>query len=151
VRDDSGVFLPIAFAVVPILFGAADALDAYVGARHDPTWETRWLSLDPAERAWLAVVATSRSWMATLTDPEEMRLAKGRRSRERRERLVFDLVALLLALAAAAVALAGLTPSSIAFWSVFGLFLVLRPAWLYRRERQIKGTLETQRRLAAAT
>jgi hypothetical protein len=75
---------------------SADAFDAYLGARREPTWKTRWRTLDPAERSWLAVVATSRPWIATLTDPEEIRLAKGcRRHESRRSRFDHRIARLL--------------------------------------------------------
>lgn len=89
-HENPSVVFALASILVPILVDAVDAVDAgeaYWSARHDPTWETRWRTLDPAERSWLAVMATSRNWMATLTDPEEIRPAKGRRSQESRRRI----------------------------------------------------------------
>jgi hypothetical protein len=41
--------------------------------------------------------------------------------------------------------------ASIAFWSACGIFVVLRPIWLRRRERQIKGALEAQRAIAGGS
>lgn len=149
-REDPGVVIVIVNAVLPVLVGAVDAAAAYWGARDDLTWRTRWQSLDPAERTWLAVVATSRSWIATLTDPEEIKLAKGRRRDESRRRISFDLAALPLFVATSALVLAGVLGESALLIVLFG-FTVVRGIWLYRRERQIKGALKTQRKLATAT
>lgn len=149
-REDPRVALTIVFVCLPVVLGAVDALEAYWGARDDPTWETRWRSLDPAESSWLAVVATSRNWMATLTDPEEIRLAKGCRRRESRRRVNFDLAAMPLFLAVAALALTGVLSQSILL-SLFLAFGLVRNSLIYRRERQIKGALEAQRKLAVAT
>ena len=143
--------LLVASVCLPILIGALDAIEASWGARDDPTWETRWRSLDPAERTWLAVVATSRNWIATLTDPEEIRLARGCRRRESRRRVNFDLVALLLFAPALALALIGLLKAELVVLAVFFVVGFVRNIWIYRRERQIKGALEAQRRLAAGT
>jgi Flp pilus assembly protein TadB len=138
----------IAFMLAPILFGAIDAGEATWAARNDPTWETRWRSLDPAERSWLAVIALSRNWMATLTDPEEIRLARGRRSLEGRRRLIFDLAALPAFIGTAVLALAGVLSAQVVLTVVFA-FGLIRSIWVYRRERQIKAALETQREIAA--
>lgn len=139
-----------AYALVPILVAAIDAGEAAWSARRDPTWETRWRSLGPAESAWLAVIATSRNWMATLTDPEEIRLAKGRRSQEGRRRLKVDLWALPVFIAASALVLAGLLNAQILIAVLFGFGLV-RGVWTYRRERQIKDALKVQREIAGET
>lgn len=141
----------IAYACLAPLIGAIDAFEAYRGARADPTWETRWRNLDPAERSWLAVMATSRRWIATLTDPEEIRLAKGCRRREGRRRLNFDLIGLPVLLGAAILALAGVLNADPVLLSLFYAFALLRTFWIYRRERQIKGALEAERKLATAT
>jgi Flp pilus assembly protein TadB len=144
------VILALATVLVPLLAGAIDAGEAAWSARHDPTWETRWRSLDPAESAWLAVMATSRNWMATLTDPEEIRLAKGRRSREGLHRLKVDLWALPVFVAAAALVLAGAMSAQILI-PILLTFGFARNVWSYRRERQIKNALKTQRELAGET
>jgi Flp pilus assembly protein TadB len=142
------VVFAIASILVPVLIGAIDAGEASWAARHDPTWEARWRSLDPAESSWLAVMATSRNWMATLTDPEEIRLAKGRRSQEGRHRLKVDLAALPVFIAASALVLAGVLNEQILLVLLFA-FALVRMIWTYRREREIKGALETQRKIAA--
>jgi Flp pilus assembly protein TadB len=144
------VVVALASVLVPILIGAIDAGEAYWGARHDPTWETRWRSLDPAERSWLAVMATSRNWIATLTDPEEIRLAKGRRSQEGRRRLRVDLWALPVFVAASVLVLGGALDAQVLLSVVFAFGLV-RGIWTYRRERQIKDTLKAQREIAGQT
>jgi Flp pilus assembly protein TadB len=136
-REDPRVAIAIVSAFLAPLIGAIDAFEAFWSARDDPTWETRWQSLDPTERSWLAVIATSRAWTATLTDPEEIRLAKGCRRRESRRRLDFDLVALPVLLAAATLVLIGVGGGLILL-SVFFGFGSLRTLWLYRRDRQIK-------------
>jgi Flp pilus assembly protein TadB len=144
------VVVAIASVLLPILVGAIDAGEAYLGARHDPTWERRWRSLDPAERSWLAVIATSRNWIATLTDPEEIRLAKGRRSREGRRRLNVDLAALPVFIAASVLVLAGVVNEQVLLFVLFG-FGLMRGIWTYRRERQIKDALTAQREIAGET
>lgn len=149
-REDSRVVFTIAYVLVPVLVGAVDAGEAYWAARHDPTWETRWRSLDPAERSWLAVIATSRNWMTTLTDPEEIRLAKGRRSREGRHRLKVDLLALPVFIAASTLVLAGVLNAQALIFVLFA-FSLMRGLWTYKRERQIKDALKVQREIAAAT
>jgi Flp pilus assembly protein TadB len=140
----------VASVLVPVLVAAVDAGSATWAVRDDPTWETRWRSLDAAESTWLAVIATSRNWMATLTDPEEIRLAKGRRSQESRRRMKVDLAAVPVFVLVAALALAGVLGVG-AVVSVLLAFGFFRNAWTYRRERQIKRALETQRQLAGAT
>ena len=142
--------IAIVYAVIALLMGAAEALEAFWGAPADPTWAARWESLDPAERSWLAVMATSRSWLETLTDPEEIKLAKGCRRRERRHRLNYDLAALPVLLVAVALVLAGVIDAMPILYSLLFLYAILRNVWSYRRDRQIKGALEAQRRLAAS-
>lgn len=142
--------IALASVLLPILIGAIDAGEAYWGARHDPTWETRWRSLDPAEGAWLAVIATSRNWIASLTDPEEIRLAKGRRSQEGRRRVKFDLAALPVFIAASVLVLAGVLNVQVLLFVLFG-FGLIRGIWIYWHERQIKDALKTQREIAAKT
>jgi Flp pilus assembly protein TadB len=94
-------------------------------------------------------MATSRNWMATLTDPEEIRLAKGRRGQEGRHRIKVDLAALPVFVAAGVLVLAGVLDEQILLVLLFAFGLV-RMIWTYRRERQIKDALETQRKIAAA-
>jgi hypothetical protein len=130
---------------------AVDAFEAFWGAGDDPTWETRWRSLDPAERTWLAAMATSRNWIATLTDPEEIRLAKGERRHERRRRLYFDLAAIPILFAAAAFVVAGVVSATSILVLIFPGYILVRSFWIYHREKQIKGALEEQRKLAGAT
>jgi hypothetical protein len=144
------VIVALASVLLPILIGAIDAGEAYWGARHDPTWETRWRSLDSAEGSWLAVMATSRNWIATLTDPEEIRLAKGRRSYEGRRRLKFDLGALPVFIAASVLVLVGVLSQQVLL-SVLFAFAIIRGIWTYKRERQIKDALKTQREIAGET
>jgi hypothetical protein len=145
------VIFAIVYAALAPLIAVIDAFEAFWSARHDPTWETRWNSLPSDERTWLAVMATSRNWMATLTDPEEIKLARGRRRQESRRRLTFDLIGLPVLLAAAALVLAGVLSANPVLLSILYLFAFIRASWIYRRERQIKGALEDKRKLAAAT
>ncbi|HEY0278742.1 MAG TPA: hypothetical protein VGC32_10790 [Solirubrobacterales bacterium] len=149
-REDPDVVFALAYALVPILVGAIDFGGAAWSTRRDPTWETRWRSLDPTESAWLAVMAASRNWMATLTDPEEIRLARGRRSQEARRRLKVDLWALPVFIATSALVVAGLLNSQILIAVLFG-FGLLRTVWTYKRERQIKDALKVQREIAEQT
>lgn len=149
-REYPTVVFALVSVSLPILIAAVDAGEAYWGARHDPTWETRWRSLDPAERAWLAVMATSRNWIATLTDPEEIRLAKGRRSQESRRRINVDLAALPVFIAASVLVLAGLLNEQTLLFVLFG-FGLFRGIWNYRREQQIKDALKAQREIAGET
>ena len=142
--------IAIVYAGVALLISAWEAVEAFWGARDDPTWATRWESLDPAERSWLAVMATSRSWLETLTNPEEIKLAKGCRRRERRYRLNYDLAALPVLLVAAAPVLAGVIDPTPILYSLLFLYAILRNFLAYRRDRRIKGALEDQRRLAAS-
>jgi Flp pilus assembly protein TadB len=142
---------PFAYACLGLLAAAIDASQAFWGASDDPTWETRWRSLDPAERTWLAAMATSRKWLATLTDPEEIKLAKGQRRHESRRRLYFDLAFLPLLLAVTVLVLAGALSAASILMIVFPGYVLVRSFWVYRREQQIKGALEDQRKLAAAT
>jgi hypothetical protein len=144
------VIVALVSVLVPILIGAIDAGEAYWGARDDPTWETRWRSLDPAERSWLAVMATSRNWIATPTDPEEIRLAKRCRSYEGRRRLKFDLAALPVFIAASVLVLAGLLSEQVLL-SVLFAFGLVRGIWAYKRERHIKDALKAQREIAGET
>jgi hypothetical protein len=144
------VVIAIVYAGVALLIGAFEAFEAFWEARDDPTWATRWESLDPAERSWLAVMATSRSWLGTLTDPEEIKLAKGCRRRERRYRLNYDLAAWPVLLVALALVLTGVIDATPILYSLLFLYAILRSLWNYRRDRQIKGALEAQRRVAAS-
>jgi Flp pilus assembly protein TadB len=146
-REDPPVVFAIVSACLPVVVGLIDYSEAAWNARRDPTWETRWRSLEPAERTWLAVVATSRDWMATLTDPEEIRLARGARSRESRRRVGIDLAALPIFIAASVLVLGGVLGDAALLILLFA-FGLLRGAWIYRRERQIKGALEEQRAVA---
>lgn len=95
-------------------------------------------------------MATSRDWIATLRDPEEIRLAKGRRSQEGRDRLKFDLAALPVFIATAVLVLAGVLNVEVLL-SVLFAFGLIRGIWDYRRKRQIKNALRTQRAIAGET
>ena len=136
-REDSRVILAIALLGVTILVDIVEFVDSFWRSGPDPTWETRWRALDPAESAWLAVMATSRNWFATLTDPEEIALAKGFRRHERRRVVYFDLAGLPLLAAVAAFSLIGLVNPSIV-GLVFSTFVLLRGVPIYLRGRQIQ-------------
>jgi hypothetical protein len=129
------------FLGVTILIDVVDFSEAFWSARRDPTWETRWRSLPPAESAWLAMMAGSRDWLATLTDPEEIALARGFRRHERRYRVYIDLAALPFMAAAGVLALGGLLGPGV-LGLVAGAFLLVRGPILILRERQIKKTYE---------
>jgi hypothetical protein len=136
-REDSRVILAIALLGVTVLVDVIEFVDTFWRSAPDPTWETRWRALDPAESTWLAVMATSRNWLSTLTDPEEVALAKGFRRHERRRLVYFDLASLPFLAAAVALSVIGLmNPSVVGL--VFSTFLLLRSIPVYLRGRQIK-------------
>ncbi len=140
-REDSRVIQGVIFLGLTLLVDLIDFFEAFRSARRDPTWETRWRALDPAEGSWLAMMAGSRNWLATLTDPEEIALARGFRRHERRHRVYVDLAALPFMTAAGIFALAGLlTPGALGL--VASTFLLLRGLVLYLRERRIKKNYE---------
>ena len=140
-REDSRVIFPIALLGVTVLVDVVEFVDSFWRSAPDPTWETRWRALDPAESAWLAVMATSRNWLATLTDPEEIALAKGFRRHERRRVVYFDLAGLPFLAAVVAFSLIGLADPSIVGLA-FSTLLLLRGVPIYLRGRQIKKTYE---------
>lgn len=140
-RDDSRVISALIILGLTVLVDTVDFAEAFLSSHRDPTWETRWRALDPADSAWLAMMAGSRDWIATLTDPEEIALAKGFRRHERRHRVYIDLAALPFMLAAGVLALAGLL-SPAALGLVASTFVLIRGPVLWRRERQIKKTYE---------
>jgi hypothetical protein len=101
----------------------------------DPNWELRWRSLDPGYRNWLAAMTTDPRWMKTLSDPEEVELAKGFARRERRHLAFYELAATALAALTVALALAGLVRLSAVGISL-GLFGGIRwgvEAWRYHK------------------
>jgi uncharacterized membrane protein len=136
-REDSRVIFAIAFLGVTVLVDVVEFAEAFWRSAPDPTWETRWKALDPAESAWLAVMGTSRAWLATLTDPEEIELAKGFYLHERRYRVYFGLAALPLMAAIGGLALIGVLPTSV-LGLALGTFATLRGVAVYLRERQVK-------------
>jgi hypothetical protein len=95
------------------------------------------------------MMAGSRDWLATLTDPEEIALARGFRRHERRYRLYVDLAALPFMAAAGVLALDGVFGPGV-LGLVASTFILLRGFVVYLRERQIKRALDAQRELAAA-
>jgi hypothetical protein len=92
---------------VTVLIAASGAWTVLRPGDDDPNWELRWQGLDPGYRDWLAAMTTDPRWMGTLTDPEEVQLAKGFARRERRRLGRYDLVALVIAVLAVALAMAG--------------------------------------------
>jgi hypothetical protein len=141
-RDDSRVVTPIILLGVTLLFDVAEFVELFWRSPRDPTWETRWRALDPTESSWLAYMASSRKWFGTLTDPEEIELAKGFMRQEKRRRIYVDLlVASPLAITAGLLVLAGVLPLG-GVGIILGAFAVLRPFELLHRERQIKKTYE---------
>jgi hypothetical protein len=136
-REDSRVILAIVLLGVTVLVDVIEFVDSFWRLAPDPTWETRWRALDPAESAWLAMMATSRDWLATLSDPEEIALAKGFRRHERRRLVYFDLASLPLLSALVALSLIGLVNPSIV-GLIFSTFLLLRGVPIYLRQRQVR-------------
>jgi hypothetical protein len=107
----------------------------------DPNWELRWRGLDPDYRNWLAAMATNPAWMKTLTDPEEVRLAKGLARRERRHLAYYDLAAGVLVALTIALALAGVLPFSFAGLCLGVLAMIRWPIESWRR-RQIRRKVQ---------
>lgn len=109
----------------------------------DLNWEMRWRDLDTGYRDWLAAMATSYSWRRTLDDPTEIELANGAARRESRRRAPLDLGGLALVVTVAALALAGVLPSSATAVALSSYFL-LRVLGQFVRNQQIRRRL-TQR------
>ena len=126
---------------ITLVIDVVDFADVFWRSAPDPTWETRWQSLDPTESTWLAYVATSRNWIAALTDPEEIALARGFRRHERRYIVYADLAVVPFVVAAAALMLAGLVSIGVVGLVAF-IFTTVRGAVVYLRERQIKQAYE---------
>ncbi len=135
-REDSRV--DIFLICVTILSSVAALQVAFWGGADNPTWELRWRGLDPGNRDWLAAMTTSRTWMATLTDPDEIELAKGFGRRERRRHSYFDLVAVALLIVGVALTLAGLLPLSACTLGL-ACYVVIRGAVEAWRNRQIRS------------
>ncbi|HTT93222.1 MAG TPA: hypothetical protein VMF55_01000 [Solirubrobacterales bacterium] len=134
--------MPILLIAVTLLVDIADFVELFWRSPRDPTWETRWRTLDPTESSWLAYMASAPNWVGTLTDPDEIELAKGFMRQEKRRRIYIDLlVASPLAITAALLVLAGALPVG-GVGVILGAFAVFRPLEVFRRERQIKKTYE---------
>lgn len=140
-REDSRVISAITFLGITVLIDVAEFIDAFWRSAPDPSWETRWKALDPAESTWLAEMSRSRAWLATLTDPEEIELARGFYRRERRHRVYLDLTALPFIAAAGALVLTGALPLEV-LGVVGGGFICIRGVVLYLRERRIKKSYQ---------
>jgi hypothetical protein len=97
----------------------------------DPNWDLRWQGLDPGYRDWLAAMTTDPRWMGTLSDPEEIQLAKGFARRERRRLAPYEVALGVVAALAVALTLAGLVPMSTVGISLglFGAIPVLITSW----------------------
>jgi len=135
VRDDSAV--EVLLICVTVLASVAALRTALWRGADNPTWELRWRALDPGYRDWLAAMTTSPAWLKTLTDPEEIELAKGFGRRERRRRAYFDLAVTALLIVSVAFALAGLLPSST--WGlILGCYTLLLTAGSHIRDQRIK-------------
>jgi Flp pilus assembly protein TadB len=135
------VWPAIGLLVITLVIDVVDFADVFWRSAPDPTWDTRWRSLDPTESTWLAYMATSRNWLATLTDPEEIALARGFRRHERRYIVYADLAVVPFVVAAAVLMLAGLVSIGVAGLVAF-IFTTARSGVLYLRERRIKKTYE---------
>jgi hypothetical protein len=78
-REDSDVDFLFA-GIVVVLYGEA-FVSAFRRGPDDPSWETRWRSLDSTGRERIADASYSNSRLSGLADPEETQLAKGYRRR----------------------------------------------------------------------
>lgn len=107
-REDSRVWPAIGLLGITLVIDVVDFAEVFWRSAPDPTWDTRWRSLDPTESTWLAYMATSRNWIATLSDPEEIALARGFRRHERRYVVYADLAVVPFVVAAAVLLVAGL-------------------------------------------
>ncbi|HTT93224.1 MAG TPA: hypothetical protein VMF55_01010 [Solirubrobacterales bacterium] len=103
----------------------------------DPNWELRWRSLDPVHRDWLASMTTDPRWMRTLSDPEEVALARGFSRRQSRSLAHFELAAGVVAALAVVLTLAGLAPASTVGIGL-GLVALVRVSVESWRTRQIR-------------
>jgi Flp pilus assembly protein TadB len=86
-------------------------------------------------------MATSRNWIVTLTDPEEIALARGFRQHERRYIVYADLAVVPFVVAAAVLMLAGLASIGVVGLVAF-TFTTVRNVVVYLRARRIKKTYE---------
>ena len=122
---------------VTVLAAAGGASTAFRAGEDDSNWELRWRALDPSHRDWLAAMTTDYGWMRTLSDPEDVELARGFARREGRRLAHYELAAGVVVALAVALTLAGLAPFS---FVALGLALVAAvrlsvEAW---RRRQIR-------------
>lgn len=104
----------------------------------DPNGELRWGGLDPGYRNWLAAMTTDHRWMKTLTDPEEVELARGFARRERRRLGYYDVAALVVAALTVALTLVGILHLSDAGIGL-GLLAMIRWAVEAWSRRQIRS------------
>lgn len=140
-RDDSRVDILLICATV--IASAAALRTALWPGTDDPNWELRWRGLGPDHQDWLAAMTTSRAWLATLTDPEEIELAKGFSRRELRRRAYVDLVVTAFLVVAVALALAGVLPFST--WGlILGCYTLILAAGTRLRDWQIKGKVQVE-------
>lgn len=141
----------IGLLAVTLLIDVVDFVDAFWRSTPDPTWETRWRSLDPTESTWLAYMATSRNWIATLTDPEEIALARGFRRHERRYVVYADLAVVPFVVAACILLIGGVLSIGIVGIVAF-TFTGVRNLAVYLRARKIrKDYREAKANYAALT
>jgi hypothetical protein len=129
--------MDIVLISVTVFVGVISATTILRPGADDPNWELRWRSLDPGYRDWLAAMTTDPRWMKTLTDPEEVELAKGFARRERRRLAYFDLAAGVLVALVVALTLAGLVRLSATGFAL-GLFALVRWGAESWRQRQIR-------------
>jgi hypothetical protein len=134
-RENSRV--DVLLICVTVLVSLAAVKTALWPGADDPSWELRWRALEPGYRDWLAAMTTSRAWLATLTDPEEIELAKGVSRREGRRRAYVNLAITALLIVAVALALAGLLPFST--WGlILACYTLLLAAGNHLRDRAIR-------------
>jgi hypothetical protein len=122
---------------VTVLIGVMALSTALRPGVDDPSWELRWRGLDPVHRDWLAAMTTNPRWMRTLSDPEEVELARGFSRHERRRLAYFELASGAVAALAVALTLAGLAPVSTVGLGL-GLVAMVRFSVESWRTRQIK-------------
>jgi hypothetical protein len=122
---------------VTVFIGIMSVSTALRQGADDPNWELRWRALDPSYRDWLAAMTTDPSWMSTLSDPEEVELAKGFHRRERRGLAYYDMAASVIAALVVALTLSGMTHLSVAGIAL-GLLAVIRFAVESWHQRQIR-------------
>jgi hypothetical protein len=106
-RDDSGVDFSFALlAAISALVLISSIRPAFRRGVDSPTWELRWRGLAPDDRARIAAAARTGEELA---DPDDSELAAGLRHRTERHDAYFHIAVLALPVAAAILAITGVT------------------------------------------